>query len=135
MSTISNVNGIRVQSAADGMVLVNSDGDFAKEVVLSENSEEWSEVVDDREEETTEIVDSPNTISKLQAVALLVQMGRYEELMTELGKDTTGVSKILFDAASVLSRDSNMVNQLASALDMSSADVDNFFVEANKILI
>lgn len=75
------------------------------------------------------------SISKLQCVAYLLEIGRYAELMAIIDADTTGVSQILFDAAAVLDRDSNMVNQIAAALGFSSEDTDDFFVEASKILV
>lgn len=77
----------------------------------------------------------PQSISKLQCVAYLLQINRYEELMAIINADATGVSQILFDAAAVLDRDSNMVNQIATALGFSSEDTDAFFVEASKILV
>ena len=81
------------------------------------------------------IVSVPQTISKLQAVAQLLQINRYADLMAALNADTTGISRILFDAAAVLDRSSNMVNQMGAALGMSSDDVDDFFVSASKILV
>jgi hypothetical protein len=77
----------------------------------------------------------PQSISKLQCVAYLLKINRYNELMAIINADATGVSQILFDAAAVLDRDSNMVNQIAAALGFSSEDTDDFFVEASKILV
>lgn len=77
----------------------------------------------------------PQEITKLQCVKLLLDTNRYNDLMSALDADTTGVSRILFDAASTLSIDSNMVNQLATALGFSNEDTDAFFVEAEKIIV
>lgn len=77
----------------------------------------------------------PQQISKLQAVKRLLDTGRYTDLMTALDRDPSGVSRILFEAASTLSRDSNMVSQFAAALGFSDKDTDEFFVEADKIMI
>lgn len=77
----------------------------------------------------------PQTISKLQCVKLLLERNRYTELITAIDSDTTGVSRILFDAAAILDRNSTMVNQFANILGFSSEDTDSFFVEASKILI
>lgn len=81
------------------------------------------------------IIMIPQQISKLQCVKRLLDTNRYNDLMSALDADTTGVSRILFDAASMLSRDSNMVNQLATALGFSNEDTDAFFVEAEKIIV
>lgn len=75
----------------------------------------------------------PQQISRLQCVKRLLDTNRYADLMAALNSDQSGVSRILFDAAAVLSRDSNMVNQLATALGFSNEDTDAFFVEAEKI--
>lgn len=77
----------------------------------------------------------PQTISKLQAVKRLLDTGRYTDLMTAIDKDPTGVSRILFEAAYTLARDSNMVNEMAAGLGFSDEDTDEFFVEADKIMI
>lgn len=81
------------------------------------------------------IIMTPQTISKLQAVSQLLNLGRYEELMTILDSDPTGVKRILFDAAHQLDRDSSMVNEIALALEFTSEDTDTFFIEAYKILV
>ena len=77
----------------------------------------------------------PKEISKLQAVKRLLDTGRYTDLMTALDSAPTGESRILFDAASTLARDSNMVSQFAAALGFTDEDTDAFFVEADKIMV
>lgn len=77
----------------------------------------------------------PPTISKLQAVKRLLDTGRYTGLMTAIDSDPTGESRILFDAAFTLARDSNMVSQFAAALGFTDEDTDEFFVEADKIMV
>ena len=77
----------------------------------------------------------PATISKLQCVKRLLDTGRYTDLMTTIDSDPTGESRILFDAASTLARDSNMVSQFAAALGFTDEDTDEFFVEADKIMV
>lgn len=77
----------------------------------------------------------PVSISKLQAITRLIELNRYDELITILESDNTGKSLILFNAAHVLDRDSNMVNQIGQALQMSQNDIDDFFVDASKILV
>lgn len=81
------------------------------------------------------LLEVPASITKLQAVKQLLTLGLYNDLIAALESDITGESKILFDSASRLDRNSNMVNNIATALGMSSDDVDTFFVEANQILI
>lgn len=75
------------------------------------------------------------SISKLQAVSRLIDIGKYEELMTALDSDATGVKRILFDAAHQLDRDSNMVVEMAVALGFDEAGTDDFFIEASKIMV
>lgn len=82
-----------------------------------------------------EITMIPQEITKLQAVKRLLDTGRYTDLMTAIDSDPTGESRILFDAASTLARDSNMVSQFAAALGFSDEDTDEFFVEADKIMV
>lgn len=77
----------------------------------------------------------PKTISKLQAISLLLQQGKYDALVTELDKDTTGSKKILFDAAHQLDINSNMVLEIAQALGFSDEDIYNFFITASNILV
>lgn len=81
------------------------------------------------------IVSVPESITKLQCVSQLLKMGRYAELIAVLNLDTTGVSKILFDASHRLDRVSTMVNQFGGALKMTSDELDDFFVSASKILV
>lgn len=81
----------------------------------------------------TFIVHVPESISKLQCVKRLIDTGRYTDLMNALDKDPSGVSRILFEAASTLARNSNMVSQFAAALGFTDVDTDAFFVEAEKI--
>lgn len=82
------------------------------------------------------IIMIPQEISKLQAVSYLLQIDKYNDLITALDSDETGVKRILFDAAHVLYRSSNMVNEIANALGMTTEeDKDNLFIEANKILL
>lgn len=77
----------------------------------------------------------PLSISKLQALSHLLTIGRYEDLMSALNADETGIKKILFDAAHQLDRASTMVNEMAVVLGMTDEDLDNFFIEASKILV
>ena len=95
----------------------------------------FAHVFDTQSELDAFIVSVPPTISKLQCVMLLLQRGRYAELMAVIDSDPSGVSRILFDAAATLDRDSAMVNQLAAALGFSETDTDDFFVEAAEILV
>jgi len=81
------------------------------------------------------IIMVPQSISKLQAVSHLLATGRYNDLMTALESDETGVKRILFDAAHQLDRESTMVNEMGEALGFSSEELDNLFIEANKILV
>ncbi len=81
------------------------------------------------------LVEVPVEISKLQAISLLLQQGKYNDMITAIEADPTGVKKVLFDAASVLYRDSNLVAEVAQDLLMSSEDMDTFFIDASKILI
>lgn len=82
-----------------------------------------------------QIIMIPKEITKLQAVKRLLDANRYTDLMTAIDSDPTGESRILFDAASTLARDSNMVSQFAAALGFSDEDTDEFFVEADKIMV
>ncbi len=81
------------------------------------------------------LIEVPSEITKLQAVSLLITSGQYEALLAALDADETGASRILFDAAHQLYRDSNMVANMAAALDMTDDDINSFFVEASSILI
>jgi hypothetical protein len=83
----------------------------------------------------TWLVYVPPFISKLQAVSHLLDIDRYNDLMTALDSDPTGTKRILFDAAHQLDIDSTMVNEMGVALGFSSDELDNFFVEAHKIFV
>lgn len=77
----------------------------------------------------------PTSITKLQAVSRLLEIDKYNDLMTALDADVTGVDRILFDAAHQLDRDSAMVAKMAVALGFDEAGTDEFFIEASKILV
>ncbi len=81
------------------------------------------------------LVEVPLSITKLQAISLLLKQGKYNDLMIAIESDPSGAKKILFDAAHQLDRNSTMVNEIALALEMNEDDKDAFFIEADKILI
>jgi hypothetical protein len=77
----------------------------------------------------------PQEITKLQCVEQLRIDNKYNDLMTALKLDATGWDMIRWEAAAVLTRDSQMVAKLATALGMSSEDIDTFFVNASNIYL
>lgn len=81
------------------------------------------------------IIMIPEKISKLQAVSHLLAIDRYVDLINVLNTDDTGKKKILFDAAHELDRESGMVKGIGTALGFDSKGIDDFFVDANKILV
>lgn len=99
------------------------------------------EIVDYRKNlETNEwifdpIIMIPQEITKIQAVKRLLDVDKYNELLMALDADLTGESRILFDAAHKIYRESNMVAQIGVALGFSSYDIDELFIEASKILV
>lgn len=95
----------------------------------------WQKDLNTGEWKYNPIIMVPQSISKLQAVSHLLATERYNDLMTALDADKTGVKRILFNAAHQLDRDSTMVNEMVLALGFSDEDTDTFFNEANKILI
>lgn len=81
------------------------------------------------------IIMTPNEITKLQCVEQLRIDNKYNDLITALKLDVTGWDMIRWEAAAVLTRDSQMVAKLGAALGMSSDDIDTFFVNAAKIYL
>jgi len=99
------------------------------------NFENWRKDLITNEWIYDPIIMVPQEISKLQAVSRLLEIGRYNDLIIALDSDETGIKRILFDAASDLYRNSNMVNEIAVVLGFSNDDIDNFFTEASKIMV
>lgn len=81
------------------------------------------------------LTEVPVSITKLQAVKQFLIEGTYNNLIAALEADATGESKILFDSAHRLDRESKMVNNIALVLNMTSDDVDTFFIDASKIIV
>jgi len=81
------------------------------------------------------IIMVPEAISKLQATKHMLNIGRHDELMAIIDEDTTGETRLLYDASYQLYRNSSMVNQLGAAMGYDSDGLDNLFIEANKILL
>jgi hypothetical protein len=106
-----------------------------KEPFTMQDSQDWRKDLETNEWIYDPIIMIPQKISKLQAVSHLLKINRYNDLMTALNTDETGEKRILFDAAHELYRDSNMVNEMAQVLGMSNEEIDNLFIEANKILV
>ena len=77
------------------------------------------------------IIMIPQEITKLQCVEQLRIDNKYNDLMTALKLDATGWDMIRWEAAAVLTRDSQMVSNFAIALSMTSEDVDTFFINAS----
>ena len=95
----------------------------------------FDHVFNSREEYEAWLIYVPPVISKLQAVSELLKLDKYADLISVLEADETGVSKILFDAAHQLYRDSEMVNTIGMGLGFSDEDTDTFFVNSSKILV
>ncbi len=95
----------------------------------------FDHVFNNVEEYEAWLVYVPNEITKLQCVEQLRIDGKYNDLITALKLDATGWDMIRWEAAAVLARDSQMVAKLATALVMSSDDVDTFFINASNIYL
>jgi hypothetical protein len=74
----------------------------------------------------------PPTISKFQASKQLRAMGKYQDLMAELDKDTTGNAKIDWMDAQNLARNHELVLGMAYVLGLTDEQLDDFFVAANQ---
>ena len=81
------------------------------------------------------IIMVPEYISKLQATKHMLNINRHAELMAIIDADETGETRLLYDAAHQLDRSSDMVNQLGAAMGFSPEELDDLFIEANKILV
>ena len=99
------------------------------------NGYPFDHVFNTSEEYEAWLVYVPNEITKLQYVEQLRIDNKYNDLMTALKLDATGWDMIRWEAAAVLARDSQMVVKLATALGMSSEDVDTFFINASNIYL
>ena len=92
-------------------------------------------IFNNKEEYDSWLVYVPTEITKLQCVEQLRIDNKYNDLMAALKLDATGWDMIRWEAAGTLARDSQMVAKLAGALDMSSDDVDTFFINASNIYL
>jgi hypothetical protein len=74
----------------------------------------------------------PQRITKLQGVMQLISMNRYDELQGII-TEMNGIQKIAYDNSHFWDRDSNMVKNFAQILNMSDTELDQFFIDAEKI--
>lgn len=122
----------------DGTVKCCGYGDFENVLTGTETFSTFEIVNYKKNLEANEweyIMNVPLSISKLQATKHLLNINRHAELMAIIDADETGETRLLFDAAHQLDRNSDMVNKLGTAMGFSSEELDDLFIEANKILV
>lgn len=102
--------------------------DEAKDIVTKEVIEKTQEEIDNENK-----VHVPFSITKLQAMLMLGRMGIKEAVLNVVLNSDNPEVKDYFEYAATWERVSPIINQFAPTIGMSQTDLDNFFIEAEKI--
>lgn len=76
----------------------------------------------------------PDEVSRFQAKAALSLAGKLEQAEAVVQASTDPLVKLAWAEALVFRRDSPSINGLASAIGLSSQDLDNLFIQAATIV-
>lgn len=83
-------------------------------------------------QEYEEDVPVPKEITNFQARAALMAAGLFE-LVDNAVKQEQGIAFQVWEYANTISRQGSLVNSIASQLGLTSQQLDNLFIEAEKI--
>lgn len=79
------------------------------------------------------IVVIPTSITMRQCRLMLVQIGKYQDVVTFIENSENDTIKIEWEYASFIERSNPLVTILAQQLELTEKDIDNLFVEASKL--
>lgn len=139
---------MKIQTATNGMTLTNGES-YTKTVYLPDDAAFWPEIPDsevptveeEKEEMDTELEVLPNQvpkkISKLQLKIQLVKMGFdlqiIENAINALPEPQKTFASLSWTEATNFYRDNDMIASVGQMLKLTSEQIDELFIEANKI--
>ena len=84
-------------------------------------------------EEAPEVVFIPMSVTQRQCRLMLVQIGKYQEVVAYIENSEDDAMKIEWEYASTIERNNPLVSTLGEHLGLTKEQLDNLFVEASKL--